>query len=148
MYVFDNDIGEFVAYIKMAEIPKAVYTAVVQPLRYLFYSRFRNADYRCNYLSFTAKTFDSLRVVNRNSPYYSAYAAGVFIENADQVDTAIFGYDLICDSRADITCADKYGGVQTFYTEYILYFITKLCDRVAYTLMTESAEAVEVLAHL
>ena len=144
-YVFDRYVVRKIE-VDRSEIPYALYPESDQSVRDIRRDAFLRGDDRYVTTVFFDIIGQLLHIVN-------GYAADLLIPYLDieqRADDKAFACEILVPGKrsAYIACADDYHIVFSVQSEYFRKILFKICDVVAVTVLTETAEIAEVLSDL
>ena len=148
MDAFNGNLRVFGGDVAVAEIPEAFNSQFHQLIDGGGSSLAGDAQHRHGGAVFPAKIVQNLGVANGDASYHIARHGLVFIEYSDKVEASRLKGHVGGNGAAKIAGADKDGLESVAQAQYFSYFVMKLLNVVAVSLLSESAEAVEVLADL
>lgn len=148
MHIFHNDMRIVDTQVKVAEIPESADAERDQLIRKLLRSSFRNAeDSHLRMLLFT-EFRKLLHGLDRKPRRFCTVEFLVSVEDPDQTAAALLKIQMRCDRLAEIARTDQDHAGAFIDTEDRTDDFTQFTDIVAVTLLTKTAEAVEILSNL
>ena len=142
MNVFNYGVLVLACYIIMTEIPVAFNSLAVKA----FYNKLNTVSWHTQncgvYCAAVAKAFDFFVRPYFYSAQNLSCKVRVFIKNSDKLKPSCLKMHMLCNCRAQVSCADYYRLELPVKTEHLADFKLKLFYAVAVALLTEAAEAV------
>lgn len=148
MNVFHYNLGVSHLNIVVGEIPKGSDAAVYQMIGYSLSRLTGNAEYSHINFVIAAELFQFIFTFYQIAVYLFAYYIRFFVEKGAEVKSRLGKVYIGRKGTSQIAHADKYSLEIAVKSEDFLYLITQESYIVAVSLLTESAEAVEVLSYL
>ncbi len=145
---FNDDLGMVDLYIVVGEIPKRLNSAGYQAFGKILSDLARNAEHSGIHLIFTAEFFYIIAVLHHNPVYTAAYNSRIFIKHSAKIKSGKRKIDICGEGTSEVADAYEYRFKFFIKPQDFTYFIMEKCYIITVALLTESAEAVEILPYL
>ena len=130
------------------EVPKAPHAAIGQTVGDLFGGTFRNGQNGKVHVILLTKALERVHVANSQPVHGFSNQCGIDVEQSDDVYAALFKHGRTHQRATQIANTDDDGTKSCTDAKDLGNFSIKIVDVIAVALLTEAAEAVEVLTDL
>lgn len=148
MHVLYSDVLELNCKIVVREIPESCDAVAYQLVGDLLSVSLRYAQYSNCRRVLLAEFFQLIGVFNGQGTHKYTCQIGVAVKDTYKFAASGLKIYMSSDSSAKIACADDYRFEIFVNTEDLAYLVIEILNVVAVTLLTETAEAVEILSDL
>jgi len=148
MHVFNVCIGEIEQNIVMREVPERVYAKRHKLFNCRLCVCTGNTKHRHSGLVLGAELFKHIGMLYFDTAYLNVFHGRIAVEYSRKLIAIFRKIYVHCQRTSEITCTDENYLFGDVYAKYLSDLIAKLGDIIAVALLSEAAEAVEVLAYL